>query len=88
MKKKQENLNNLLLRLSAVSVDAVLKRGFAWIKDNKGRTIYNTSEARTTDGVEIKFYDGKVKANIENAASKSPKKVQKNNEKQISLFDF
>ena len=39
IEKKHETLSHLLLRLSSVSVDAVLKRGFAWVKDDNGQTI-------------------------------------------------
>ncbi|MFR8206833.1 MAG: exodeoxyribonuclease VII large subunit [Alphaproteobacteria bacterium] len=37
LEKKQENLNNLVLRLQSVSVESVLRRGFAWVR-NEPRT--------------------------------------------------
>lgn len=92
VEKKSEFLNNLSLRLSAVSVDAVLKRGFAWVKGDKGQTIYNVAEAKQTDNLEIRFVDGHLNTrNISNTMlsnTKQPKKGNKNNEKQISLFDL
>ncbi len=92
VEKKSEFLNNLSLRLSAVSVDAVLKRGFAWVKGDKGQTIYNVAEAKQADNLEIRFVDGHLNTrNISNAMlsnTKQPKKGNKNNEKQISLFDL
>ena len=92
VEKKSEFLNNLSLRLSAVSVDAVLKRGFAWVKGDKGQTIYNVAEAKQADNLEIRFVDGHLNTrNISNTMlsnTKQPKKGNKNNEKQISLFDL
>ncbi|MDO5386903.1 MAG: exodeoxyribonuclease VII large subunit, partial [Pseudomonadota bacterium] len=46
--KKQENLKNLSLRLDSVSVEAVLRRGFAWVRNNKGKTIYSVTDALHT----------------------------------------
>ena len=92
VEKKSEALNNLALRLSAVSVDAVLKRGFAWVKSDKGQTIYNIAEAKQADSLEIRFIDGclntKNISDITSSNPKQPKKGNKNNEKQISLFDL
>ena len=92
VEKKAETFNNLSVRLSATSVDAVLKRGFAWVKSDKGQTIYNLYEAKQADSLEIRFVDGCLNTkNISNITSlnlKQPKKGNKNNEKQISLFDL
>lgn len=91
IEKKQENLNNLLLRLSSVSVEAVLKRGFAWVKNEHGHTVYNVTEAKAAAELEVTFADGKIKtlpANQISTAGKPAKKVHKTNEQQISLFDF
>lgn len=58
--KKQENLNNLVLRLQSVSVEAVLRRGFAWVRDNHHQTVYNAAQAQDATGLEINFYDGSI----------------------------
>lgn len=90
VEKKQENLNNLLLRLSSVSVEAVLKRGFVWIKDNDGQTLYSADTAQKAKLLDLQFADGNVTA-VPEAKSETPKttkKVRKTNERQISLFDF
>ena len=89
IEKKQETMSNLLLRLSSVSVDAVLKRGFAWVKDDKGQTIYGINEARKANSLEIKFADGSFNTspNAISSSDKAVKKGKKINEKQISLFD-
>lgn len=92
IEKKQENLNNLVLRLSSVSPAAVLNRGYAWIKDEKGQTVYNVKDANQTNELEINFADGAIKAKPITTtriySSKTTKKVHKDHEQQISLFDF
>ena len=87
--KKQENLNNLLLRLQSVSVESVLKRGFAWVKNEQGQTIYNTAEAQKAKELEICFADGSFRTD-KNATTPSPKKKtgKSTDEKQINLFNF
>lgn len=95
--KNQEILKNLELRLESVSIDSVLKRGFAWIRNDKAQTVYNLTQAKQADALEIKFYDGAVTARTtENttetqlikAQKKTKKAAPKNDEVQISLFDF
>jgi exodeoxyribonuclease VII large subunit len=61
---KKENLRNLGLRLDSVSIDAVLKRGFAWVSDNDFRTIYSTNKAKSCEKLHIRFADGIVKARV------------------------
>ena len=83
------NLNNLLLRLQSVSVESVLKRGFAWVKNEQGQTIYNTAEAQKAKELEICFADGSFRTD-KNATTPSPKKKtgKSTDEKQIDLFNF
>ena len=85
LERKKEALGNLMSRLSSVSVEAVLKRGFAWVKDGKSQTVYTANAAQKADELEIRFADGCFK--ISNK-SHSSKKGQKTNEIQASLFDF
>ncbi len=61
---KKESLKNLALRLEAVSVDSVLKRGFAWISDDKFQTIYDTNSAKRARDLHIRFADGIVKTRV------------------------
>ena len=75
--KNQENLKNLMLRLESVSVESVLRRGFAWVKDSKQKTVYSTEQAKASSVLEIRFADGAVKT----------KPVVKKNELQGDLFD-
>lgn len=88
--KKQENLNNLLLRLQSVSVDSVLKRGFAWVKDEKGHTVYDSLSAQKSSSLEIRFYDGIYQTNntISAINNKKNKKNEKKNALQTDLFNF
>ena len=76
--KKQENLKNLSLRLESVSVESVLKRGFAWIKDSKHNTIYSATQAQKSNNLEICFADGSIKTKV----------LVKKNEIQGDLFDM
>ena len=54
----QKNLQNLTIRLESVSIDSVLKRGFAWVKDEKGKTLYGAKQAKTAKLLKIRFVDG------------------------------
>jgi len=99
--KNQEILKNLALRLESVSIDSVLKRGFAWVRDDKEHTIYNLQQAKQATALEIRFHDGTIVTRTDEnkqeqqsekkhltAPQKTKKAVQKNDEIQISLFDF
>ena len=77
--KKQENLKNLTLRLDSVSIDSVLSRGFAWVKDNRHRTVYSVSQAHNSPSLEIRFIDGSIKTKTER---------RKNETLQGDLFDL
>ncbi len=74
--KKQENLKNLAVRLEAVSIESVLRRGFVWVQDSRQKTVYSAEQARKAAGLEINFADGKVKTKV----------VVSKNELQMDLF--
>ncbi len=61
LEKNQENLKNLSFRLDSVSVDSVLRRGFAWITDSKQKTVYTAADAGSRRFLEIRFADGSIK---------------------------
>lgn len=98
--KNQEILKNLALRLESVSIDSVLKRGFAWVRNQDSQTIYNLEQAQQAKAFEIKFHDGAIAVrtdgnqvkqpedNHKKAPKKTKKATPKNDEMQISLFDF
>lgn len=92
--KNQENLKNLALRLDSVSIDSVLQRGFAWVRDDKGHTVYSVNQAQSGPLLEINFHDGKIDVETNRSAprknnGKSVKKAALKNENlQTDLFDF
>ena len=74
---KNENLKNLFLRLESVSINSVLKRGFAWITDNRSKTVYDSVTAQKAHSLCVHFADGTVEVKI----------TEKNNATQGDLFD-
>jgi len=58
LNKQEDTLHNLSARLNSVSVESVLKRGFAWIKNNKQQTVYNLEQAKQNSTLNIQFADG------------------------------
>ena len=74
---KNEKLKNLALRLDSVSVESVLKRGFAWVSDGQFKTLYSATHAKRCDELHIRFVDGIVKV----------KMMEKHNAVQGDLFD-
>lgn len=78
VEKKSESLQNLSLRLESVSVESVLRRGFAWVKNQRGKTVYNSGEALKSHELEITFADGRIKT----------RPVVRKNELQGDLFDM
>lgn len=61
---RKESLQSLSLRLDSVSIESVLKRGFAWVSDSKFRTVYSTNKAKSSDKLHIRFADGIVKVRV------------------------
>lgn len=76
--KNQENLNNLVLRLESVSIDSVLRRGFAWVQNDKQQTVYSLEQAQKASVLKIRFHDGSLKTTV----------ARKKNELQGDLFDI
>lgn len=76
--KNKETIENIDKRLKNVSIDSVLKRGFAWIKNNQEKTIYNLEQAQKNQFIKIKFADGEIKTRV----------VSEKNEKQGDLFSL
>lgn len=101
IEKYKERLSGLTHRLEGVSVDSVLKRGFAWIKGDNSQTIYSVSEAGKQHHLAIRFADGELSAYISPQTAVADKKAEKpaptrpsvkkvgnDEKKQGSLFDF
>ena len=85
--KKVENLNNLIHRLQSVSVESVLQRGFAWVCNENGKTVYNTSQAQQAKNLELRFHDGKYILNSPKTTT-TKQSGKKSNELQTDLFNF
>lgn len=97
VEKKEESLGNLSIRLENVSIEAVLKRGFVWVRDSESNTVYSAEQARRSAALEINFADGPVKVTAEPSESlggasafkpgpKKVRKVMKNENLQADLF--
>jgi exonuclease VII large subunit len=86
-----ERLDVFSERLESVSVEAVLKRGFAWIKDEHDQTVYTAAAAKKKTAVTIRFADGEISFNnskTDKCPSETTKKSKKSEKTQASLFDF
>lgn len=77
IEKQSEILRGLSARLESVSVESVLKRGFAWVKNQRRQTVYSAADARKSTDLEIVFADGSVKTRA----------IVRKNELQGDLFD-
>ena len=86
-------LKTLLHRLDSVSIDSVLRRGFAWVRNQNMQTIYTIEQAKSAESLDIKLIDGSIKTYPTTEPHKTEinkeKKVKIKNEKlQIDLFDM
>ena len=101
VEKYTERLQGLGHRLEGVSVESVLRRGFAWIKGNQGQTIYGKASAERETELTIHFADGEITSYIfpqvlteKEAQNNTIKPIKKKKldrqaeNKQESLFDF
>ncbi|MBO7556306.1 MAG: exodeoxyribonuclease VII large subunit, partial [Alphaproteobacteria bacterium] len=61
MTRKKEALSGFAARLESVSVESVLQRGFAWVKTEQGKTIYNKEQALKKHLLQVTFADGNIK---------------------------
>ncbi len=77
LKTAQERLENMVKRLESVSVEAVLKRGFAWVTDKHFKTLYTSSQAARSGELNVRFADGIVKTKV----------VETRDAQQFDLFD-
>lgn len=78
LEKNYQAVKNLTTRLDNVSVESVLKRGFAWVTDRHFKTLYDTSHAKRSGELNIRFADGIVKTKV----------VEERDAKQFDLFDL
>ena len=78
MTRKKEALSGFAARLESVSVESVLQRGFAWVKTEQGKTIYNKEQALKKHLLQVTFADGNIKVRT----------MEKKDELQGDLFEF
>jgi exodeoxyribonuclease VII large subunit len=58
---KTEKLHQIQLRLESVNYQRVLERGFALVKDAKGKLVTGVKQAKENDALSIVFKDGELK---------------------------
>ncbi len=78
MEKNIQTLQNLAARLEAVSVESVLKRGFAWVTDKHFKTLYDATHAKRSGELNVRFADGIVKTKV----------MENRDAEQFDLFDL
>ena len=96
IERSDERLQGLAHRLEGVSVESVLRRGFAWVRGNENQTIYNVTEAKKQTGLTIRFADGEISAAMPPQSAVStlatPRsrsgKSKKTSSEQGTLFEF
>ena len=76
--KNRTALKNLAARMESVSVESVLKRGFAWVTDRHYKTMYDTTHAKRSGELNVRFIDGIVKTKV----------VENRDAQQFDLFDI
>jgi len=62
--KNRLEYQNLSSRLESVSIENVLRRGFAWVTDRHFQTVYNATDAKKKGELNIRFVDGIIKTKI------------------------
>ena len=75
--KNKTKLESLASRLESVSIEQVLKRGFAWVTDRHFKTVYDATKAKRAGQLNIRFVDGIVKTKV----------TEERDALQIDLFD-
>lgn len=78
LEKYEITLKSLSMRLESVSVESVLKRGFAWVTDKHFKTLYNATQAKRSEELNVRFADGIVKTKV----------VENRDAEQFDLFDL
>ena len=81
-----KHLEALSYRLEGVSIDSVLKRGFAWVKGSNNKTIYTKEAAIKESTLAIHFIDGDI--TLPTTSQTTTTKDKKISPKEDTLFDF
>ncbi|MBR2299433.1 MAG: exodeoxyribonuclease VII large subunit [Alphaproteobacteria bacterium] len=77
IEKKEVQVEHLRARLESVSIEQVLRRGFAWVTDRHFKTIYDATKAKRAGELNVRFVDGIVKTKV----------AEERDALQIDLFD-
>lgn len=64
IKEKHLYLENIINKLDSISPLNILKKGYAFVSDEKGKSVKNSQSLQSGDIVNINFYDGEKKAKI------------------------
>ncbi|HEY4279828.1 MAG TPA: exodeoxyribonuclease VII large subunit [Conexibacter sp.] len=66
--RRQRDLERLMLALAAHDPERTLERGYALVQDDAGELVTSAEQARASGTVELRFHDGRVRADVEDAA--------------------
>ena len=67
--RRRGELEQLLLALAAHDPERTLARGYALVEDPSGELVTGAAEARAAGALALRFHDGRVRANVEDAPS-------------------
>ncbi|MDW5597294.1 exodeoxyribonuclease VII large subunit, partial [Conexibacter stalactiti] len=66
--RRRRDLERLELALAAHDPARTLERGYALVEDPAGELVTSAEQARASGTVELRFHDGRVRAEVEDAA--------------------
>jgi|AntRauTorckE6833_2_1112554.scaffolds.fasta_scaffold00539_14 exodeoxyribonuclease VII large subunit len=69
---QQEKLQNLALRLQAISPLQTLARGYALARDQAGQVLYSADKVKAGDLVEVQLAEGQLECRVQNTTPKHP----------------
>ena len=64
IKNKRTKVNYMYEILKAFSPEKLLKRGFAFVTEESGNSIYSLKNIKKKDKISVQFFDGKVTAEV------------------------
>ena len=66
--RRRRDLDRLMLALTAHDPERTLERGYALVEDEAGEVVTSAEQARAAGRVELRFHDGRVRAELEDGA--------------------
>ena len=64
LRRHSERLERAELSLALLDPELVLKRGFAWLSDDRGRPVTRADQTRAGQAIEANLQDGKVELTV------------------------